>query len=221
MFLKRICIALTIVLAAGCGDEPGNTEPAKLPVASLPGVYAGDFPCDGCPGIATTLWLRADGRFFFRQRYPADGIREAMNVYSLGRWTSFADEDAIELVGAGPRRTFARADVDTLLMRTDSALEHRIERQPTAPDFVETIRMTGTMRLRDDTASFTECLTGFVAPVSRDGDFGRFRHQYRSLIARGEPAYVELEGRFSWSADHTLTSLRIERFVTIKADGSC
>jgi hypothetical protein len=68
----------------------------------LPGTYAGVFPCEGCPGIASTLWLRSDGRFFFRQRYPADNAREAMDAYSLGRWSSIADDRAIELRGAGP-----------------------------------------------------------------------------------------------------------------------
>ena len=221
MFLNRLFIFLVIILIGGCSDGHDSDAPKELPEVSLPGTYAGVFPCDGCPGIPSTLWLRSDGRYFFRQQYPADKAREATDTYSLGRWSSLPDERAIELEGAGPGRTFVRLDRDTLVMRTDSDLEHRLTRDPVPTEFSAAIRMFGMMRMRGDSASFTECSTGFVAPVSSAGDFARFRHQYRSAVGRGEPAYVELEGRFSWSDDGTLKSLTIERFVTVKAHETC
>jgi len=144
-----------------------------------------------------------------------------MDAYSLGRWSSIADERTIELRGAGPRRSFMRVDRDTLVMRTDSDLEHRLTRDPAMTDFSATIRMEGVMRMRGDSASFTECLTGFVAPVSKGGDFARFRHQYRSADRRSETIFVELEGRFYWSGDGSVKSLTIERFITVKANGAC
>jgi hypothetical protein len=219
--LNRHAMLLVIALLGGCSDDSDRDSSEELLEASLPGVYEGVYPCDGCPGITATLWLRADGRFFLRQRYPADDSREAMDAYNLGRWSLIADDRAIELRGAGPRRTFVRTDRDTLLMQTDSDLEHRLTRDPTKPDFSATIRMAGMMRMLGDSASFTECLTGFVAPVSKGGDFARFRHQYRSAGGRNESTYVELEGRFSWLGDGTLKSLTIERFVTVKANGAC
>jgi hypothetical protein len=88
-------------------------------------------------------------------------------------------------------------------------------------DFSATIRMSGMMRMLGDSASFTECSTGYVVPVRKGGDFARFRHQFRSATRRGEPAFVELEGRFSWSGDGTLKSLTIERFVTVKTNRAC
>jgi len=219
--MNRLLIFLVIVLVGGCSEDRDQDSPAELPKASLPGVYTGVFPCEGCDGIASTLWLRSDGRFFFRQRYPADEAREAMDAYSLGRWSSIADERTIELRGAGPRRSFMRVDRDTLVMRTDSDLEHRLTRDPAMTDFSATIRMEGVMRMRGDSASFTECLTGFVAPVSKGGDFARFRHQYRSADRRSETIFVELEGRFYWSGDGSVKSLTIERFITVKANGAC
>lgn len=217
--LNRLVLFLAIVLISSCGGDGDST--LELTSASLPGVYTGVFPCEGCPGITATLWLRNDGRFFFRQRYPAGDDREPMDAYNLGRWNLTVENEAIELRGAGPRRTFIRADRDTLLMLTDSDLEHRLSRSHTKTDFSATIRLGGTIRMRGETVSFTECLTGFVVPVSRGGDFVRFRHQYRSAGKRSEPTYVELEGRFSWSGDGTPKSLTIERFVTVKADASC
>jgi len=221
MHLNRLFIFLVIVLIGGCSDDHDSDAATELPEDLLPGTYAGVFPCDGCPGIASTLWLRSDGRFFFRQQYPSDNAREATDVYSLGRWNSVADEHAIQLIGAGPTRTFLRLDRDTLVMRTDSNLEHRLTRGPMTTDFPATIRMSGMMRMLGDSASFTECSTGYVAPVRKGGDFARFRHQFRSAAGRGEPAYVELDGRFSWSGDGTLKSLTVERFVTVKTDRAC
>jgi len=221
MSLKRVLLLFVIVIVSSCGGDHDSNNVAELPDESLPGVYSGVFPCEGCAGIATTLWLRADGRFFFQQRYPAEDSHDAMDAYNLGRWSFVGDDRAIELVGAGPARTFMRLDRDTLVMRTDSELEHRLTRDPGAAEFSATIRMAGTMRMRGGSASFTECLTGFIAPVSKGGDFARFLHQYRSVGGPRKPAYVEFEGRFFWSGDGTLKSLTIERFVTVKANGAC
>ena len=221
MSLNRTLTLLLVVLIGGCGDSSDSDVPAALTEASVPGVYAGVFPCDGCPGIASTLWLHSAGRFFFRQSYPADDANEATAAYSLGRWSPVDDEPAIELRGAGPRRVFVRLGPDTLVMRTDSELEHRLTRDPAETEFSDTIRMVGMMRLQGAGATFTECWTDFMAPVSKGGDFARFRHQYRSAVQPGQAAYVELEGRFSWSVDGALQSLIIERFITIRSNGSC
>ncbi len=221
MHSKHVLTLVFLVLVGGCGEDRDRGSPAALSEAALAGVYSGVFPCEDCPGIAATLWLRADGRFFFRQRYLADQEFEAVDAYSLGRWTAAGDRQAIELSGQGPIRTFTHPDEDTLLMQTESDLEHRLTRDPGARDFSDRIRMTGMVRLRGDRASFTECHTGLVAPVSKGGDFARFRHQYRSAGRRNEPVYVELEGRYSWSGDGPPQSLTIERFVTIREDAAC
>jgi hypothetical protein len=210
-----------MVLVAGCSDDRDSDSIEALPEATLPGVYTGVFPCAGCPGISSTLWLRSDRGYFFRQQYAADDAREAMDAYSLGRWRVVADDRMIELRGAGPRRTFTRLDRDTLIMWTNSDLEHRLTRDPTAPEFSATVRLMGMMRVLGDSVSFTECLTGLEAPVSKGGDFAAFRHQYRSAGRSSEPTVVELEGRFSWSGDGTPKLLTIERFITVKANGAC
>ena len=221
MSLNRLLVLLGTILVVGCSNDRGSDPAADQPRASLPGVYEGVFPCEGCPGIASTLWLRSDGRFFFRQKYAADNTGEAIDAFSLGRWSSITDDRAIELSGLGPRRVFIRMDRDTLIMQTDSDLKHRLTRDPAAPEFTATIRLAGTMRKVGVGASFTECLTGLVAPVSKSGDFARFWHQYRATGRSTEPTYVELEGRFSWSDDGTPKALTIERFITVKAKGAC
>lgn len=221
MTSNRFFIICTILLVAGCGDKTDGDVPGEPQEASLPGVYSGVFPCEDCPGIDATLWLRADGRFFFRQRYPADETQVAVDAFSLGRWQTMGDAGTIELSGSGPLRTFMHPDPDTLLMQTDSELPHRLTRDPVYSEFSETIRMAGVMRTSSNGMTFTECLTGFEAPVSKGGDFARFRHQYRSVGGRNRPVYVELEGRFSWSRDGALESLRIVRFVTVREEKAC
>lgn len=219
--LKRLVCLVYVLATVACSNDAETPAVATLNQAALPGVYAGVFPCDGCAGIEVSLWLRSDARFFFRQHYPADQTREASNAYSFGRWHAVVDGDAIELVGEGPRRTFESAGTESLLMRTHSTLEHRLTRQPATTDFTDIIRVTGVMQLQGDGASFSECLTGYVVPVSKRGEFARFQHQYRSVIAKGKPAFVEFDGRYAWSAEGAPQSLTIEKFVTIRADGSC
>jgi len=221
MSSTRLALLVVTVLVGACSNDRGSDAPTGMPEAPLPGVYAGEFPCDGCAGITSTLWLRTDGRFFFSQHYAADNTGQPTAIYSLGRWSATAGDRVIELRGSGPKRVFMRAAQDTLLMQTDSDLEYRLNRDAKTVDFTDTIRMVGTMRVFDDGASFTECLTGLVAPVSKGGDYARFRHQYRIAAEPGEPTYVELEGRFTWSDDDAPTSLTIEHFITVKANGRC
>lgn len=218
--LGRLLI-IVVFLIGGCSKDPDRGSPEQLQDTSLPGVYAGTFPCQDCEAIQATLWLRSDGRFFFRQYYPGDNGYEATTAFDLGRWSWNADNSLIVLVGAGPRRALERPDKDTLIMQTESDLEHRLSLMPSAPDFSSTIRMAGMMSVQGKKASFTECLTGLEAPVDKGGDFARFLHQYRSVRAQGKPTYVELEGRFSWAGDGTLKSLIIERFGTVKVNGAC
>ena len=218
--MRRGCIVLLAVLLSGCGDGD-RTSSRQISEATLPGVYSGTFPCDGCPGIPTTLWLRADGRFFLAQNYPAEGEREAMTAHSLGRWHLSDNDPIIDLRSAGPVRRFEPVDAGTLIMQTDSDLEHRLSRHPTKPAFTASIRMAGMMRLNDGAAGFTECWTGLEASIVEGRELSRFRHQYRGTIAPGEPAFVELEGRFSWSSDGSASSMTIDRFITVKTDGTC
>jgi len=221
MFSKFRLIFFVVVLIGGCSAERDSDSLAESSETHIPGVYSGVFPCESCPGIPTTLWLRSDGRFFMEQSYPETDERGALMAHGLGRWRWIADDNLMVLKGAGPGRTFTRVNQDTLAMQTESDLEHRLNRDPTSPEFSAIVRMAGLMRMRDGSASFTECLTGFVAPVERGKEFGRFLHQYRSVGVRGKPTYVELEGRFTWSRDGTLRALTIERFVTVRADGAC
>jgi hypothetical protein len=218
---RRYLTFLALLLGA-CGDSQDAT-PEAPPPATLPGVWVGVFPCDNCPGIDITLWLRPDERFFIEQRYQAmdeDGSAP-MAAHGLGRWQWKAEERILVLDGAGADRIFERPDTNTLLMRMASPVEHRLGRNAVSPAFTATIRLSGVARRHGETYVFKECLTGFELPLETGGDYARFRRQYRSVVPRGEAAPVELEGRFTWAEDGTPASLHIERFVTIRDEGGC
>lgn len=217
---RGLILLAGVLLFAGCGgSERGPpTEPSLAP---LPGVYTGTFPCRDCPGIDTTLWLRPDGRFFIRQLYVQSGDREALDAYGHGRWQPAETDGIVVLEGEGPNRIFRRDGPDALLLRTDSDLEHRLTRHSEATSFTSRIRLTGTVRMEAGGGVFTECLTGYAVPLRESGDFGRFRHQYRSVGARSGTVFVEFEGRFHWTDDGKPASVSIDRFATIRESGSC
>ena len=218
----RRYLVLFATLLAACGESTDDAAQHALPPVTLPGVWTGVFPCDNCPGIDTSLWLRADGRFFIEQHYPAtDEGGVPATAHGLGRWLWNAEEQFVVLHGKGPDRIFEQPDAETLIMRTASSLEHRLDRNAASPQFIATVRLGGTARRQGDAYLFKECLTGFELPLETTGDFSRFRHQYRSVTPRGEPAAVEFDGRFTWAADGTPQSFRIMRFITIRDDGFC
>jgi len=145
----------------------------------------------------------------------------AENVYSLGRWDLSFDHETVELKGSGPVRAFSRLDSDVLVMRTSSDYEYRLTRDLEAPEFSATMRLLGTMQMRGNDVTFTECLTGLEAPVSTGGDFARFWRQVRTVGRLSEPVYVELEGRFTWAGDGAPQSIRIQKFVTVRDNATC
>ena len=218
----RRYLALLATLLGACGESTNDLSKQALPPATLPGVWTGIFPCDNCPGIDTSLWLRADGRFFIEQHYPAiseEGV--PTTAHGLGRWMWNAEEQTVALEGKGPDRIFEQPDAEKLIMRTASSLAHRLDRNAASPPFAATIRLGGTARRQGDAYIFQECLTGFELPIETTGDYSRFRHQYRSVTPRDQPAPVEFEGRFTWAANGAPQSVHIVRFVTIRDEGGC
>ena len=210
-------------LLSGCEDKDEQPVPEAPPPETLPGAWAGVFPCDNCAGIDTTLWLRSDGRFLIEQQYPPgenDG-GPALTAHGLGRWHWAGDVRHLVLDGRGPQRVFERPEPDILLMQSGSPLEHRLERNGAASDFPVTIRMTGTVREQGKGHLFTECLTGYSVPLETGGDYPRFARQFRTLVPGGAEAPVELDGRFAWGENGAPSALRLVRLVTIRASGGC
>jgi len=217
-------IPFVIIVApfvAACGDaalERAETAFSQPP-GPAPGVYSGRFPCDGCPGIDTTLWLRADGAFFWRQRYLDYDDAPPTISYNLGRWHVDPDGTLV-LEGSGPPRRLELAGPNALSLLTPPAAGHRLTRDAAGERFTDRVRIEGVAIVESGTATISECRTGLAAPAG-GADLERFLRQYRSLGYRGKPAFVELEARFEWADDGALRSFAVDRFMTIKAGRTC
>lgn len=210
---------MVVLLAAACGKDTGPAGDVPPP-APPPGVYAGTFPCDGCPGIDVALWLRGDGTFLLEQRYRAGDSPAPVPAHALGSWEWRPDEEALELLSGGPARVFDQADDGALIQRTVSTAEHRLDRDPSRARVDATLRLRGTIRRVGDGYRFRECRTALAAPVATGGDYRRFRNQYRS-VASGVEAPVELVGHFDWAADGAPVALVIDEFVTLRESPAC
>jgi hypothetical protein len=216
-------LVLLAALAGGCGSER-DAAPVVTPMpTTLAGVYSGDLPCINCAAIATTLWLRPDGRFFLRQRFVDEGETAAAPsaaynaaTFSLGRW--HWDEVAGEAVlrSAGPERRFAPLADERLQLRVASPLEHILARDASAPAFDDRLTLDGESAVSDNGATFRECLTDLTFTVSESGAYRDLRRQHRRTNAHGRVALTTVEG-------HVATSGRlvIDRLVTIKPGTAC
>ncbi len=221
---RRLPVTLafaTLFALTACGGDTPAPERPDFPQAPIAGVYDGVFPCDNCPGIDTTLWLRSDGTFFTRRRILDESGDQPDTAYNLGRWRVEADRSIVVLEGQGPVRRYRRSGPSALELETGSGVPHRLDRDVAAGPFTDVLRMTGHVRVDGDGARFRECRSGLAAGVARAGDYRRFLHQYRTATAPGQAARVELEGRFSWAADGSPDQLTILRFVSVSTEPDC
>jgi hypothetical protein len=230
--LTCILVLATAVLA-GCGrDSRDEIEPRTPMPATLAGVYAGQFPCSNCAAIEATLWLRADGRFFLRQRFVDDPASTAATgrkpqgpsaTYALGNWSW--DEIAAETVlrGAGPERHLVVRDAEHIQLRIASSNEHVLVRDASQPRFEDRITLQGESAVTDAGATFKECLTGLTFPVADAGVLRELKHHHRRMNPRGKVALTTVEGHLVAAGNGPTTSERlvVDKFISIKPGTGC
>jgi hypothetical protein len=211
-------LVLLSALLGGCESER-DAAPVVTPMpVTLAGVYSGDLPCSNCAAIATTLWLRPDGRFFLRQRFIDESKNAAppSTTFSLGRWSW--DELAGEAVlrSVGPQRRLAPRDGERLELRVASPLEHILARDASAPAFDDRLTLDGESAVTENGATFRECLTDLTFTVSESGAYRDLRRQHRRTNAHRRVALTTVEGHLAASG-----RLVIDRLVTIKPGTPC
>lgn len=231
--MPRRLTAIVVLFAAlqgGCDRGAGEKTEARTPMPSgLAGVYAGEFPCSNCARIEATLWLRADGRFFLRQRFVDDADTSAGKTppmpsatYGLGRWSW--DDVAAQLVlrGAGPERRLTVRDAEHLELRVTSPTEHILARDRHEPAFTDRITLDGESAVSATGATFKECLTGLELPVVVDaGAYRQLRHYHRTMNARGKVALTVVEGHLVPGGSTSSERLVVDAFISIKPGTGC
>jgi hypothetical protein len=225
---RRLTVILVLAAAvlAGCSRDSSDVREHRTPMpATLAGVYAGTFPCSNCAAIEATLWLRADGGFFLRQRLvddaaaPSGASQGSSTTYGLGRWSW--DEVAAEAVlrGAGPERRLATRGDQQLQLRVASPIEHVLVRDATAPPFRDRLLLEGESAVTEQGARFMECLTGLTWAVADAGAYSELRRRHRRMNARGKVALTTVEAHLV--GDATNERLVVDRFVAIKPGQGC
>ena len=234
MTRRLTCIlALATAVLAGCGrDSRDEIEPRTPMPATVAGVYAGKFPCSNCAAIEATLWLRPDGRFFFRQVFvddPASATAAGKKpqapsaTYALGYWSW--DEIAAETVlrGAGPERRLVVRDAEHVELRIASSIEHVLVRDAGQPRIEDRIILDGESAVTDAGATFKECLTGLTFPVADAGALRELKRQHRRMNPRGKIALTTVEGHLVAAGNASTTSERlvVDKFIAIKPGTGC
>jgi NlpE N-terminal domain/NlpE C-terminal OB domain len=222
--------ALVAALAGGCGRDSRDATDARTPMpATIAGVYAGEFPCSNCAVIEATLWLRPDGRFFFRQRFVDDTANAtagskapALSVtHGLGRWSWDAIAAEIVLRSVGPERRLSVRDEQHLELRVASPLEHVLVRDAKEPRFADRFTLDGESAVTESGATFKECLTGLTFRVVDAGAYNELRRWHGRM--RGQAALTTVEGHLVTVRDKSTTSERlvVDAFVAIKPGTGC
>jgi hypothetical protein len=225
-------LALILALAAllsGCGRDSGDAVERRTPMpATLAGVFTGELPCSNCAAIDATLWLRPDGRFFFRQQLRDDTASTASaqppsTTYGLGRWSW--DEIAAEVVlrSAGPERRLTVRDEHHLQLRVPSPVEHVLARDTAATRLADRVTLDGESAVTENGATFKECLTGLALPVADAGAYRELRRQHRRMNPRGKIALTTVEAHLVAIEKDSTTSERlvVDRFITMKPGQGC
>jgi copper homeostasis protein (lipoprotein) len=221
-------IALAVLLSSCARDTASDVKPRTALPPTLAGVYFGELPCSNCATIEATLWLRPDGRFFFRQHLRDEAASSApahaaTTTYGLGRWAW--DEVAAEAVlrGAGPERRLVVRDEQHLQLRVPSPAPHVLARDPVAPPFADRVTLDGESAVTVNGATFTECLTGLVLPVADAGAYRELRRQHRRLNPPGKVALTTVEAHLVTIEKESTTTERlvVDRFIALKPGKGC
>ena len=225
-------LVLGIGSLGGCGFDSGNGNEQRTPMpATLAGVYAGKLPCGNCTAIEATLWLRPDRGYVLRQRLIDEDSEPSgaeplgpSTSYGLGRWSW--DEGAAEIVlkGRGPQRRLIVRGEGRLELRAASPGEHILERDATAPRFVDRVTLDGESAVSKTGARFKECGSGLTFAVADTGAaYRELRRHHQRMNALGKVALTTVEGHFVTVGNGSTKSERLvlDKFITIKPGTGC
>jgi len=209
-------IATSLALTA-CGEAASDRESAPpVDIGTLPGVYAGVFPCENCLATDARLWLRPDGIYFMSQDRRAAEDGEVESTHTIGLWAWDTGDRELVLRAHGPERRFYYAE-DTLRMLVPGA-PHMLERDGAGAPFTDRLPLEGQYESSAAAGTFTECVTGLRLPVRDDAAGRNLRRRQRGVSAASRPVWVSIEGHLIYGQAEVLA---VDRVLAMRPGRGC
>ncbi|TPG60677.1 envelope stress response activation lipoprotein NlpE [Ewingella americana] len=196
--MKKIIITAVLALGAlslfGCHTSAMNRE---APLQAMQQSFSGVVPCADCSGIEMSLFLQQDGTYVLQESYLGAKDGDLMFA-SYGSWARTADK--LVLTDSKGEKRYFHPEGDNLAMldSTGSPIVSQFNYvlKPTAQNMPKTpMTLSGMLQYSADVASFTDCATGKVFPLS---DNKTLKTGY--LAARKKPqelVFVSMDGHFT------------------------
>jgi len=205
-------VVILFFLLSGCtGQHPARVtdESGVAYPLPLPAVYSADLPCDECSNRKVFLTLEPDGRYFLRISTIKKDATEDEVKAEFGIWKYVSAGNTIDLTSyADSRKSLViTPDKKLRLLSVSGGLsvikENTVLQQdPDNPGYSDSVPLLGRYLLVDDTATFTECLTGKTFPLIRKGHYAGLEQAYKvTPHGQDEPLLVSIDGRFVAPAD--------------------
>ncbi len=222
-------VAMIALVVSGCqrASTRGRSDDSAGRLV-LPATYNGTLPCADCPGIATTLTLRADSLFVQRSIYME---RDSSAFVELGRWSVDSSHRLVLRGATEAPRLFGIVDAGTVRMLDtqgqpiESPLNSDLVLVAQVDPIRDSFRMRGMFTYGADAASIVECVTGKTWRVVGGADIFALELAYAGGSKDGRPALVLLEvhlamkPRTDGNGDEEV--IVVDRFHKMSADESC
>ena len=200
----------------------------------LPASFTGTLPCADCAGIAYHLDLWPDQTYHMRQVYlGVPDWQDGDQGGELGLWYADPATDNIILYGASEAPLLWQVKAPDRLRKTDiqgNPIESELNYDLTSDGHLtqtdlEGLFLLGEMTYMADTATFRECVTGRIYPISQEGDYRALEHAYLAdADGPGEPLMVHVEGSLvmrSAMEGPDRRSLVVDRFIQTRPPTGC
>lgn len=226
---SRWLLALLLLGVACTEQASAPSDVAPVDVASLPGVYEGEFPCANCLSVGVRLWLLSGGIFFLRQDYEGAADEPVERVHGRGTWSWNAAEGVLVLAGPGPLRRFAYDAPSTLRLLTPAAGPHVLEESPAQEAFTDSMLWEGEFTSNPDgdgdgraAGRFRDCVTGLRIGVVDDARGRDLRRRHRGVSQAQRPVLVSVRARLTADRPQEVAaSLLVEELLAIRPAGAC
>ncbi|RBQ33112.1 copper homeostasis/adhesion lipoprotein NlpE [Rahnella variigena] len=195
--MKKIITGAVLALGAlslfGCHTAAFNHE---KPLQAMQQSYSGVLPCADCSGLKTSLFLQQDGTYILQEIYQ--GSKDGDQAFaSYGSWARTADK--LVLTGNdGEKRYFHPKDENLEMLDMSGepiTSQFSYTLKPVQQSLPKTpMTLSGMMQYSADAASFKDCATGKVFPISANKSL-----EEGYLAARKAPnqlVFLSMEGHF-------------------------